>query len=79
MSAIRKDQMETASKFMTMFWKEIVKPYYNPEQTEAWWNDFIEKMKVFNDLYCHDDKRLTKMMAGFYNGLHEVYKDERKE
>ena len=77
MSAIRQDQLEVASRFMTAFWKEIVKPYYNPKQTDDWWDAFIERMEDFNEKYSKGDMRLQKMLIGFYNGLNEVHKDGR--
>ena len=77
MSAIREEQLPTASKFMTLFWKEIVKPYYNPEQSEAWWDDFIQKMSQIGDAYCLEDRRLMRILIGFCDGLQEVYRDER--
>ena len=77
MSAIRQDQLEVASKFMTAFWKEVIKPYYNPENTEEWWGHVIDHIDEFSQRYCKDDKRLMKMLTGFFNGLNEVYKDDR--
>ena len=76
MSAMSKDQLDVASKFMTAFWKEIVKPYYNPENTEEWWGHAIDGMDAFSKKYCADDKRLMKILVGFFNGLNEVYKDD---
>ena len=77
MSTIRQDQLEVASAFMTAFWKEIVKPYYNPEQTDDWWDALIVHMEDFNEKYSKGDKRLQKMLIGFCNGLNEVYMDGR--
>lgn len=76
MSTIRQDQLEVASKFMTIFWKEVVKPFYNPENTEEWWGMLIDRMGKLNQEYCPNDIRLRKMMIGFFNGLNEVYKSE---
>ena len=77
MSALKKDQLPAVSQFMTLFWKEIVKPYYNPEQTESWWDYFINDLSRFGDTYCLEDKRLMKILLGFYEGVQEVYRSEK--
>ena len=75
MSAITKEQLDNASAFMNSFWKFLVKEYYNPEESDAWWNDMIRKTSEIGHKYCENDKRLMKILVGFQNGLNEVWKD----
>lgn len=69
MSAIRKDQMDNASKFMNEFWKSLVKPYYNPDKNDEFWNETYETMADMSIKYCQDDKRLLHILIGFWTGL----------
>ena len=70
MSAIRKDQTELASKFMAAFWGELVKPYYNSEDTDEYWSQVIDKI---DDLYerfdLYENRQLVEMMFSFTDGL----------
>lgn len=75
MGAIREDQKENASKFMNVFWTQLVKPYYNPENSEEWWTDFFNKLSKFGDEHCQNDKRLKGILFGFEKSLEEVYRD----
>ena len=75
MSAINKNQLDNASAFMNAFWKLLVKEYYNPEESDAWWNDMIRTTGEIGHKYCENDKRLMKILIGFQNGLNEVWKD----
>lgn len=77
MGAIREDQKENASKFMNVFWTQLVKPYYNPEETDAWWNELIKRVGDIGHEYCEKDPRLRKILIGFESGLEEVRKNER--
>ena len=77
MSAIREDQLPNASAFFNDFWKNLVKPYYNAEETDAWWNDLIRLVGDMGHKYCENDPRLRKILIGFELGLEEVRKSER--
>ena len=76
MSAITKEQLDNASKFMNEFWRDLVKPYYNPEESDGWWNEMIRKVGDIGNKYCNDDPRLRKMLIGFERGLEEAWKEE---
>lgn len=76
MSAIRKDQLDNASAFMNEFWKELVKPYYNAEESDAWWDEMIRRTGEIGHKYCENDMRLMKILVGFQNGLSEVWRGE---
>lgn len=75
MSAIRQEQLDNAAEFMNVFWKDLVKPYFNPEETDAWWNDMIRKTNDIGKRYCENDRRLMKILTGFANGLSEEYRN----
>lgn len=77
MSAIREDQLPNASAFFNDFWKNLVKPYYNAEETDAWWNDMIRRVGDMGHKYCENDPRLRKILIGFELGLEEVRRNER--
>lgn len=77
MSAIREDQKENASKFMNVFWTQLVKPYYNPENTDKWWEEVFGTLSKIGDTYCKNDKILKAILFGFETGLEEVYRNER--
>lgn len=77
MSAIREDQLPNASAFFNDFWKNLVKPYYNEEETDAWWNDMIRRVGDMGHKYCENDPRLRKILIGFELGLEEVRRNER--
>ena len=76
MSAITKEQLDNASKFMNEFWKDLVKPYYNAEESDGWWNNFIRRMGDIGSKYCEHDPRLRKILIGFERGLEEAWKEE---
>lgn len=76
MSAITKEQLDNASKFMNDFWQNLVKPYYNAEETDAWWSDVVYKTQEIGQKYCENDKRLMKILVGFHNGLSEIWREE---
>lgn len=77
MSVIREDQLPNASAFFNDFWKNLVKPYYNAEETDAWWNDMIRRVRNMGHKYCENDPRLRKILIGFELGLEEVRRNER--
>ena len=69
MAEIRKEQMEYASKFMTVIWKELIKPYYNGEESADWWGTVLDKANKIGAAYAHEDRRLVKMVSGFIAGV----------
>lgn len=77
MSAIREDQIKNASAFMNDFWKNFVKAYYNPEDSDEWWSEVFAVLSEIGNKYCGTDRRLMKILLGFESGLEEVMKIER--
>ena len=71
MATIRKEQQKDASQFMKVFWNEIVKPYYNPEDSDEWWNKFLDRTTDIAKNYCGTDRRLHKILVGFAEGLEQ--------
>ena len=69
MSAIRPDQLDNTKKFMSEFWNSFVKPYYNPEKGDEYWDKTYEELCRLAEKYCKDDVRLLKMLLGFWDGL----------
>lgn len=76
MSTIHADQLKNASEFMTKFWSEIVKPYYNPEDSDEWWTEFIDKCSRMSDKYGRTDKRISEMVLGFIKGVERTSKGQ---
>ena len=84
MSAIRKDQLENASAFMTDFWKNFVKPYYNApdyvtEQPEDYWHEFIDVFGKIGNKYCLKDKKLKAILFAFEKAMEDEDRENRKK
>ena len=70
MAEIRRDQLENASKFMSAFWEEMVKPFYNSEDADEYWLKLIDKGNELHDRFnLNGDDRLKEMLFGFCTGL----------
>lgn len=78
MSAIREDQLKNASAFFKDYWPNLVKAYYNPEDSDAWWNEMINKTHEIGHKYCENDQRLMKICVAFEKGCAEVWKNEQR-
>lgn len=76
MSAIRDDQLPNVSAFMNDFWKRLVKPCYNPEDGDSYWNDVFVRVEMLSKKYCQEDKRLQKILAAFALSLDAVRKEQ---
>ena len=75
MAAIKEDQLKNTSEFMTVLWKYLVKPYYNPEDGDEYWLKMFATINKISQKYCQTDKRLQMLLVGFENGLEKVWKD----
>lgn len=79
MGAIREDQKENASKFMSALWNEFVKPYYNSEDTDEFWLGMMGKMNdLYNTYHLDENPQLCEMMMGFSCGLEIFAGNERR-
>lgn len=69
MSAITQEQSARVGKFMTEFWSAEMKPYYNPEDDQAYWDAVVKKTAEICDKYAADDVIIRKMAMAFVAGL----------
>ncbi len=76
MGSIRQDQKEYASKFMSEFWNDLVKPYYNPETGDDYWDATYKKLDDMSKKYCTNDERLFRILMGFWEGLEREVRRE---
>lgn len=76
MSAIREEQKQNVSAFMSEFWAGVVKPYYNPEDGDDYWMGFVEKTMKIAEQYGKYDKRIVEIVLGFIKGVEKVYKEK---
>ena len=76
MAAIRDEQLKNTSEFMTVLWKYLVKPYYNPEDSDEYWQKMIDTINKISQRYCQTDRRLQMLLVGFETGIERVWKDK---
>ena len=70
MAAIREDQKDRASRFMSALWNELIKPYYNPVNTDEFWSEIVKKENELIERFdLESEKLLLEMMWGFTAGL----------
>lgn len=69
MSAITQEQSARVGKFMTEFWKDEMKAFYNPEDSQEYWDAVVKKTSEICDKYAADDVIIRKMAMAFVTGL----------
>ena len=69
MSAITQEQSARVGKFMTEFWKDEMKAFYNPEDSQEYWDAVVKKTSEICDKYAADDVIIRKMAMAFVAGL----------
>ena len=74
MAAISEEHKKKAGQFMTALWGELMKPYYEPEGADTYWDDVVNKMSEIGKTYCEGDERLKKILTGFVEGLDKEFK-----
>lgn len=74
MSKINAEHLKHAGQFMTALWSELMKPYYEPEGSDSYWDDVVSKMNEIGKRYCDGDERLRKILTGFVDGLDKELK-----
>lgn len=77
MSAIRDEQKQNVSAFMSEFWSGVVKPYYNPEERDEYWMPFVEKVMEIAKKYGNGDERIIGMVLGFLRGAEKMNRMEK--
>ena len=76
MSAITQEQSARVGKFMTDFWKDEMKPYYNPEDDQAYWDAVVKKTAEICDKYAADDVIVRNMAMSFVSGLEKAQRNQ---
>ena len=82
MSAITQEQSARVGKFMTEFWKDVVKPYYNPpsQSDDAYWSELPQKIsEVCKKCGVEDDLRVQKLTVGFATAVDNISKGNTEE
>lgn len=76
MSAITQEQSARVGKFMTDFWKDEMKPYYNPEDDQAYWDAVVKKTAEICDKYAADDVIVRNIAMAFVSGLEKAQRNQ---
>ena len=79
MSAITKEQSARVGKFMTEFWNDEMKPYYNPpelgtEEDEKFWKELRQKTADMCNKHGADDIIVRQIAYAFVSGVDKVQK-----
>lgn len=78
MAKINENQLENAKQFMSVFWMDLVKPFYNAEDDDDYWMAIIDKAnEIFSRFHLEDNHQLREMLFGFICGL-EIKGNERR-
>ena len=79
MAAIKQNQLKDASEFMSAVWTELIKPFYNPEDTDEYWAKLVEtENKLIRRFDLTNNRLLLEMMFGFTCGLEIGAGNERR-
>lgn len=76
MSAITQEQSSRVGKFMTEFWKDEMKPFYNPEDSQEYWDELVKKTSEICEKYGKDDIRVAKMAMAYVAAVEAVHKEQ---
>ena len=76
MAQITEEQKAVVSKFMSAFWNELVKPYYNPEETDEYWESLIAKADDLEKRFGEDETPVRRMIFGFIGGVEQAYRSK---
>ena len=84
MAGITAEQKDRVSKFMSAFWNDLVKPYYNPPTTQgnasddAYWRDSISKAdEIATQFGGKDDVIIRNIVYGFIRGIEAKSRDKQ--
>ena len=61
------------------FWKDFLKVYYNPEDSEEYWNEVVKKTGEIAEKYCKDDPVLIGALMGAQKGLENKAKGKAEK
>lgn len=76
MSAITQEQSARVGKFMTEFWKDEMKAFYNPENNQEYWDAVVKKTAEICDKYAADDVIVRNIAMAFVSGLEKSQKNQ---
>lgn len=76
MSAITQEQSARVGKFMTEFWKDEMKAFYNPENNQEYWDAVVKKTSEICDKYAADDVIVRNMAMSFVSGLEKAQRNQ---
>lgn len=80
MAGITAEQKDRVSKFMSAFWNELVKPYYNPpvEQDDDYWSSAVGKADEITERFGgKDDVVIRNIVYGFIRGIEAKSRDNQ--
>lgn len=76
MSAITQEQSARVGKFMTEFWKDEMKAFYNPEDSQEYWDAVVKKTSEICDKYAADDVIVRNIAMAFVSGLEKAQRNQ---
>ena len=76
MSAITQEQSARVGKFMTEFWKDEMKAFYNPEDSQEYWDAVVNKTSEICDKYAEDDVIVRNIAMAFVSGLEKSQRNQ---
>lgn len=77
MAGITAEQKDRVSKFMSAFWNELVKPYYNPsDESDEYWSNAVSKADEITEQFGgKDDVVIRNIVYGFIRGIEAKSRD----
>lgn len=79
MAGITAEQKDRVSKFMSAFWNELVKPYYNPsDESDEYWSKVVSKADEITEQFGgKDDVIVRNIVYGFIRGIEAKSRDKQ--
>ena len=77
MAGITAEQKDRVSKFMSAFWNDLVKPYYNPSaESDDYWSNAVSKADEITEQFGgKDDVIVRNIVYGFIRGIEAKSRD----